>query len=300
MENLEHTTRIRKVLDYIENHLQDNLRLETIANVGHYSLFYFHRIFKSIVGETIQDFIIRKKVEKAALQLSKNKTKSLTEIYSEVGFNSHSSFSKVFKKYYGIPPSSFRKLAPEHFSKISQINSNIEQNTVIFEQYICTIEQIKKIMENTKIEVKQMPEMNLASVLSIGIQNVEKAYQKVINWGISKDLFPRENVKMISVYHDSFKVTPADKVRITACMLVDQPIKKQDDVFPEILPAGKYIVGSFFITLTEFEQAWNGLFLWMNEKGYQFRKSYPYEIYHDNYKEHPEGKMNVDFCIPIL
>ncbi|SHJ19441.1 AraC family transcriptional regulator [Flavobacterium terrae] len=300
MENLEHIQRIRKVLDYIENNLQEDLRLETIAKVGLYSPFHFHRIFKVIVGETIQDFIIRKKVEKAALQLSKNKTKSLTEIYAEIGFNSHSTFTKVFKKHYGIPPTQFRKLAPEHFSKISQINGNNEQNTVIFEQYICTIQQIQKIMEHTKIEVKQMPEMNLASVLSIGMQNVEKAYEKVINWGISKKLFPGENVKMISVYHDSAKVTPHDKVRINACMLVELPIKREDDVFPETLPSGKYIVGSYFITLNEFEQAWNGLFLWMNEKGYQFRKSYPYEIYHTNYKEHPEGKMSVDFCIPII
>lgn len=300
MENLEHSKRIRRVLDYIENNLQEDLRLETIAKVGLYSSYHFHRIFKAIIGETIQEYIVRKKVEKAALQLSKNKTKSLTEIYSEIGFNSHSTFTKVFKKQYGIPPTQFRKLAPEHFSKIAQMNGNIEQNTVIFEHYIYTIEQIQKMMENTKIVVKQMPEMHLASALSIGVHNVEKAYEKVINWGISKKLFPSENVKMISVYHDSAKVTPLDKIRINACMLVDQPIQREDAIFPETLAAGKYIVGSYFITLNEFEQAWNGLFLWMNEKGYQFRKSYPYEIYHTNYKEHPEGKMSVDFCIPIL
>ena len=108
-----------------------------------------------------------------------------------------------------------------------------------------------------------------------------------------------QNLKMISVYHDSLKVTTPEKVRINACMLLDAPIKNEGEVFPETLPAGKYIVGNFFIRLEEFEDAWNGLFMWMNEKGYQFRRVFPYEIYHTNYKDHPEGKMNVDFCIPI-
>lgn len=299
MENIEHIKRIRKVLDYIDNNLHAKLSLEKIAKEGYYSPFHFHRIFKAIIGETLQEFITRKRLEKSALKLSKNKNEPLDEIYLEVGFNSHSTFSKKFKKFYGMSLTTFRKISPEHFSKISQSNSNIGHSQVIFGQYICNVKQIQKIMQNAKIEVKQMPEMHLASVTSIGVQNVEGAFKKLINWGISKKLFPKENVKMISVYHDSFKVTSPDKVRIDACMLLDKPIKNEDEIFPKILPSGKYVVGNFFIGLDEFEQTWNGLFLWMNDKGYQFRKSFPYEIYHTNYKEHPEGKMIVDFCIPI-
>ncbi len=145
-----------------------------------------------------------------------------------------------------------------------------------------------------------MPEIHLASVLSIGVQNIENSYNKLINWAISKNLFPRENVKMITVYHDSFKVTAPDKVRIHACILLDEPIKTDGEISPETLPKGKYIVGSFCIEINEFEKAWNGLFLWMKENGYEFRRSNPYEIYHNNFKEHPQKKCIVDFCIPIL
>jgi AraC family transcriptional regulator len=142
--------------------------------------------------------------------------------------------------------------------------------------------------------------MHLASVLSIGVQNIDNAYNKLISWGISKNIFPRENVKMISVYHDSFKVTAPNKVRIHACMLLDEPIKTDGEIFPETLPKGRHIVGSYFIGIHEFEKAWQSLFLWMNENGYQYKKTPPFEIYHNNFKEHPEQKCNVDFCIPIL
>ncbi len=106
---------------------------------------------------------------------------------------------------------------------------------------------------------------------------------------------------MISVYHDSCKITPLDKVRIHACMLLDEKLQQQEgEVFSETLEAGKYIVGRGEVALDDFEQCWVSLFLWMNEHNYTVRRTFPYEIYHTNFKEHPEGKMIVDFCIPVL
>lgn len=301
MTSEEHIKRIRKVLNFIEENLDNELSLEDLAEIGNYSPFHFHRIFRGIIGETSQEYINRNRMEKSAMLLSHHKNKSLEEVFSEVGFKSNSAFSKTFKKYFGVSPSVFRKNTPEKFSNILPMNSNIGQKEVVFQQYLYNINQMKNFMEtNAKIEVKELPEMHLASVLSIGVQNIDNAYNKLISWGISKNLFPRENVKMISVYHDSFKVTAPNKVRIHACMLLDEPIKTDGEIFPEILPKGRHIVGSYFIGIHEFEKAWQSLFLWMNENGYQYKRTFPFEIYHNNFKEHPEKKCRVDFCIPII
>ncbi len=97
---------------------------------------------------------------------------------------------------------------------------------------------------NLKIEVKEMPEMNLAAVMSLGITNVERSFNVLVDWAKKKKLFPGENIKMLSVYHDSFKVTPADKVRIHACMLLDEKLEGTDgEVFPETVDPGRFIVG---------------------------------------------------------
>ena len=88
--------------------------------------------------------------------------------------------------------------------------------------------------------IKEMPEMQIASVLSIGVQNIGNAYNTLISWAISKNIFPKENVKMITVYHDSFKVTAPNKVRIHAGMLLEEAIKNEGEVFLEILPKEKY------------------------------------------------------------
>ncbi|AZA47843.1 AraC family transcriptional regulator [Chryseobacterium carnipullorum] len=297
----EHKKRIIKAIRYIDNHLEDDLSLEKIAEIGMYSSFHFHRIFKLITGETLQNYIIRKKTEKSAFYLSVKKDMKMKEIYLDLGFSNHSVFSKTFKKYYGMAPSAFRNSAPETFHKILQISGKNGHVDTVFSQYICHVENLLKWTKmNLKIEVKELPEMNLASVMSLGVAHVESSFNVLIEWAKNKHLFPRDNVKMISVYHDSFKVTPADKVRIHACMLLDEKLEEQNGVvFSETTDAGKYIVGSGECTLDDFEQCWVSLFLWMNEHHYSMRKSFPFEIYHSNFKEHPEGKMQVDFCIPI-
>lgn len=290
-----------KIIQYIDNNLDTELSLEIVSEIGAYSPFHFHRIFKLIIGETLQNYIFRKRIEKSAFYLSLRKSLSIKDIYLNVGFSSHSDFNKAFKKYYGRSPSEFRKITPEKFHTISQIHRKNGQVDTVFDQYICNIENLLNWSTmNLKIKITNLPEMNLAAVMSLGIANVESSFNVLIDWAKAKQLFPRENLKMISVYHDSFKVTSADKVRIHACMLLDKPLEKQDGkIFPETLEAGKFIIGSGELTLAEFEQSWVSLFLWMKENGYTTRKAFPFEIYHSNFKEHPEGKMVVDFCIPI-
>lgn len=293
--------RIVKIIRYIEDHLDSELSLEKVAELGAYSPFHFHRLFKLITGETLQSYVIRKKTEKSALYLAVRRELSIKDIYMDLGFSNHSAFNKTFRKYYGKSPSEFRRSVPENFHKILPIESKNGQIDTIFHQYICNVENLLNWRKmNIEIKVTTLKEMHLASVMSIGIKNVEPSYDILIEWARRKHLLPRDDVKMISVYHDSFKVTPPDKVRIHAGMLLDDKLKEQDgEVFPETIEAGRFIVGSGEFTLDDFEQCWVSLFMWMNENHYTFRKSYPFEVYHSNFREHPEGKMYVDFCIPI-
>ncbi len=297
----EYKKRMVSIIQYIDNHLDAELGLEKISEVGAYSPFHFHRIFKLITGETLQAYVFRKRIEKSAYYLSLRKNLSVKDIYLDLGFSSHSDFNKAFKKYYGKSPTEFRKSIPEKFHTISQIQSKNGQVDTVFAPYIYNMKTLLNwTAMNLKITVKHLPDMNLAAVMSLGIANVESAFNVLLDWAKERQLFPQENIRMISVYHDSFKVTAADKVRIHACMLLNEPMKKQEgEVFPEILEAGKFIVGSGELTLSEFEQSWVSLFLWMKENSYSIRKAFPFEIYHSNFKEHPQGRMLVEFCIPI-
>ncbi len=60
--------------------------------------------------------------------------------------------------------------------------------------------------------------MDLAYVSSIGPQNLENAYGKLIQWATPQGLM-NDQAKMVTIYHGSFKVTEANKVRMSAYII---------------------------------------------------------------------------------
>lgn len=88
------------------------IRLEQVARVACFSPFHFHRIFRSLIGESLNEFVKRVRLERALAMMSRKswKTKrhlSLTHIAFATGFNSSSDFARSFKQRYGVPPSRF-------------------------------------------------------------------------------------------------------------------------------------------------------------------------------------------------
>jgi AraC family transcriptional regulator len=294
----DYKNRINRVFKFIDENLESDLSLNTISEISFFSPFHFHRVFKFITGETLNKYVTRRRIEKSALDLL-HKNITATEIAYKFGFSDDSSFSRAFKKYYGISPTEFRKQNSNRFSKIRQLVSKNGQDYPDYDKYICIIDNLKSwIKMNAKIEITEMPKMNLAYVSSIGPQNLEKAYGKLIQWAIPQGLM-NEQTKMVTIYHDSFKVTEANKVRMSAAILLNKPTETVGEIGLTSIEAGKFIAGSFEIGLNEFEKSWTGLFLWMNQNGYKKANRNPFEIYHNNFNEHPERKAIVDFYIPI-
>lgn len=135
----ENIARLNTAVTFIEDHLSEKLTLEIIAEKAHFSPFHFHRLFKIVVGETVHNFIHRKRIEKAAAYLLHQKEKKSTEIAELLGFSNLSSFSKSFKKFYGISPNKFKAESSEKYSKICKTESKNGKVIITFEQYICNI-----------------------------------------------------------------------------------------------------------------------------------------------------------------
>lgn len=298
--NKDYIKRINLALKYIDAHLDAKLTLNTIAEVSYYSPYHFHRIFKAIIGETLNDYIIRQRVEKAAIQLITKKDITVAELAERYGFNSHAVFTRTFKKYYNVSPTEFKTLSPSRYSKINQTNRKKSQGNFIFEEYICNINNhLNWITMNATIEIKTIETLTCASITHIGVEGLEHIFDKLIRWGTSNDLMANPNTKLARVFHDSFKVTAPDKVRMSISLLTNEPFTAKGEITKTEIAKGKYIVGRFEILPNEFETSWSSLFIWMNDKGYEKADKNPFEIYHNDYREHPERKFIVDFYIPI-
>lgn len=67
---VEYTQRMNRVLDHIDRHLDTPLELVTLADVTHFSVFHFHRMLATWMGETLGDYVRRRRLEVAALCLA--------------------------------------------------------------------------------------------------------------------------------------------------------------------------------------------------------------------------------------
>jgi AraC family transcriptional regulator len=152
---------------------------------------------------------------------------------------------------------------------------------------------------NAKIGIVELPKKNLAYMTQIGEKGIDNVFQQMVKWANSKGLLAKEDTHVCRVFHDSFKVTDAERVRMSIGVLSNHSIAVDGDVSLTTIEKGKAIVGRFVIEPNEFEKAWDSLFIWMNQNGYKKADRYPFEIYHNNYNEHPDKKCIVDLCIAI-
>lgn len=98
---------LQQVMDYVEAHLDQELRLENLAQLLDMSQFHFSRLFKQSVGISPYQYLIQQRVERAKLLL-KQTNQSIVEIALACGFNSHSHLSKQFRQATGITPKAYR------------------------------------------------------------------------------------------------------------------------------------------------------------------------------------------------
>ncbi len=94
---------LRHVLDYIHEHLDQELTLGEIAAQANFSPYHFSRLFKQSVGEPLHRYIIIQRIERAK-QLLLAGQHSIAEVATEVGFSDQSHLYRHFKRMVGVTP----------------------------------------------------------------------------------------------------------------------------------------------------------------------------------------------------
>ena len=95
--------KIRTVLNYIENHLTDELTVELLAEKAYLSRYHFMRLFKSCTGSTVHEYVRQKRLLHAARLIRENVPAG--EAARESGFADYSTFNRAFRSCFGVKPS---------------------------------------------------------------------------------------------------------------------------------------------------------------------------------------------------
>ena len=267
--------------------------MDDLSQKAFFSSFHFHRIFSAIVGETLNSLIVRKRIERIASIIAVGSNEPFVDLAYKYGFNSASSFSRAFKKFYGISPTEFKKRGINY--------SKIGKGAITYGQYICSINNILNWMNmNAQIEIKELPEIKLVGIMHIGKPDkIENTYERLFTWAFGKGITNSPNLKAVTIYHDNPRITEMSKVRQSACITIEGDFSVDGDINKIVIQKGKFAVGHFEITPVAFQKAWESMCVWVMEHAHTFRDSDYFEMYYNDYRTHPEQKFIVDICIPI-
>lgn len=99
---------IQTTLDYIETHMDEELKIEALAEQAALSPFYYQRLFSRLVKKPVREYIRLRRLARASTMLRKGDARIL-DIALDCGFGSHEVFSRTFKDAYGMTPAGFRE-----------------------------------------------------------------------------------------------------------------------------------------------------------------------------------------------
>lgn len=315
----EYHARINKVVDYIESNLTERFSLENLSTIANFSPYHFHRIFKIYTGETLNQFIARVRVEKAATALLMNQSKTITEIALESGFSGSAAFARAFKEYYQISASEYRAGVKSPNSKIRKTFSNYgKAENKIRKEFTMTTDyfgdrpfnqswriKMSGIKElKTNVEIREFKPFTVAYVRHVGPYAADEKlfntlFEKLFSWAGPRNLI-REDSKILSIYHDNPDITDEEKLRVSICLEVPADTEVSGEIGKMEIPGGKYAAGHFELTAEDYGDAWQMMYAgWLPKSGYEPDDRPCFELMLNDPKSHPEGKHLVDICISV-
>ena len=278
----EYIKRILKVLVYIEEHIEDEITMSELAKLSCYSPFHFHRIFQSIVGETVYQYTKRLRLERAAGKL-RNTAKPVTEIALDASYDTPSAFTKAFKLYMGTAPRNYRML----HAAVHIVTNKIKESPMI------QPDKIEKIV-------------NLPLLFIRRVGSYDKTpwdAWKAMNQFVEDTHLDKLHVRRFGIGHDDPQITDEDKIRYDACILQLPGMKEKGEVGQQTLKGGKYAVFTHNGLYERLEATWNRILLkWLPTSCEQLDDTRPpfCEHFHMEYYRTDSSKLITKIYIPIL
>lgn len=303
ISNLQsHFVRINKVLDHVEQNLDGDLSLAKLAPISCYSPYHFHRTFTAICGETPYEFVLRKRLEKIAWLMLKQKELPIMDFAYRYGFDNPTSFSRSFKKYYGISPRHLRIQSKSVYNKLSRQNSKIGKKQVSVEQYFRDKQTVIDWMQtHGQTEVKLLDSKRLAYIRNKGgFELSDQAFIQLRSWAGGRGLLDTaDSNKWLLIVHDNPAFTEAPKVSHSACLVIPDYLNVKDQIATLEIPAGQFLVGNFELLPHEFSLAWESMSIRLMEWGCQLRDDYYFEIFRTDSIFQKNVKHPVELCLPV-
>ena len=275
---------INRAIEFIESNTSENISLGTVAEYSFLSKYHFHRIFKSIIGDTAKEYLTRLRLEKAALLL-KNTEKSVSEIAYECGYASPETFNRAFKNYFATSPTIFRASAKQEMTNKKVIHK----------------ENSFKSLNLSKPKIVELGDLNLAYIRHFGsYDKVGSSFQRLMLWA-TKNLILKLMPTTLGIVHDNPDLTEEPNIRFDACVLVTKEIQPKGEIGYKKIRGGKFAVFRYKGSYDSFYPVYDYIYnICLFEQKWELRDEPALEWYIKSPPFYKPENFVTDFYLPII
>src|SRR3984893_8069593 len=239
----EYASRMHRVLEHIDRHLDEQLELEGLASVANFSSFHFHRLFTAWMGETLGDYVRRRRLEVAAQRLIAQPRLPVLQVALSVGFGSNEAFGRAFKARFRSARTAWRDA---QVSNRDQLNSKADQ----------AVARPARNHGGMKVTIVNRQPTSVAYLRHVGPygKSISNFWiQEVDPWMQMNGLYGRPRY---GISHDDPGITSPEKLRYDAAVEVPADFAGPGKHQKTVIPGGKYAVARFKGTDAEGGGAW--------------------------------------------
>lgn len=268
----EYYKSIKKVLDYINEHLSEKPDLETLAGIANISSYHFHRIFKGVIGENLGEYVQRIRLEYVARMLRKSSL-SLDTLAERAGYNSQQALSKAFKKYFGIPPSVYK-------NNLDKLKNGAGSLTA----RVCKIAPKKILYVNT--------------IEDISSETYDRVWRELYMYAIFQGVYSDTSESMGVSFYDS--MAEGGNYKFHVCITTENEVKSTERFICRDVEGGLYVIITHQGTYEELHDIYKKIwFEWLPFSKYRVRKGAFFEKYLNNPDRVEQKDILTEIYVPV-
>jgi len=282
-----HFEQINLALDYIHCNFGSSFTAEDLAAISGYSIFHFHRIFKEITQENVNDYVRNARLEKASNLLLYHQHKSIETIAHDSGFASAAGFRAAFKKKFFHTPKAWRK-------------GGYEKNASEISGYEVSMIKVENNIEIQDPSIVNNEAIHMVYMMTCGYKDdMSEIWSHMNEWCESMGVFKAPH-RYIGLFHNHPSFEPYNIARYLACIETNEAVYRSGRVGKCLINEGKFARFSFTCTHAQLYKMMHLAYTkWLPNSNYEVRNFPAYVEYKNPDKLLDKGIMEVDFYMPI-
>lgn len=273
-----YSARIARVVDYLHDHLEEELNLDILADVAAMSRWHWHRIYTAMQGETAAATVRRLRLARAADRLASTDT-DIDEVARRAGYTTSEAFGRAFKQSYEMTPAAYREGGSHaRFKAASRAGD----------------------ATGFQVEIVDLPAMRCIGVAHRGsYMQISRAFEQLFAAAVPAGLVSRRS-RMIGVYYDDPDAVETDTLRSTACLAIGEDVSPPTGCHRVALAGGRHARLAYRGPYADMRDAYRWLMgVWLPASGHEAADGPMLEHYLNSPSDTAPPDLRTDIHLPL-